>query len=147
MAGPSDCDPATENDAYLRLFDITKSKPGMATEIAAKKGLSISEFKSFLRNTGLAQEDVVEMIGVSMRTFERRMEKGRLTPEEADRLLNIAKIFEMLRETFSDQRFILRWWNTPEEDLNDRSPMDAAKTETGRDQIRVMIGRIRSGTY
>jgi len=144
---PAGCTEIPKTEVYLRLFGLQKSKPGAEVDIAEEKGLSIHEVKYFYHETGLTMEQAIELMGISARTMERREEEGILKPEEADKLLRIAKIFVNLQEIFSDKNFILRWWNTPLDDLGGKTPIQVARTETGRDRVMEVIGRIRSGAY
>lgn len=66
------------------------------------------------------------------RTLYHRKETGRLSPDESDRLLRLARIVGLRIDLFEGNRTGARQWlNTPKSQLEGRSPLECVKTGVG----------------
>lgn len=80
------------------------------------------------------------------RTLARRREEGRLTPEESDRLVRLARLVEQAIALFEgDLATARRWLGTPARGLGRRVPLAFARTEAGAREVERLLGRLEYG--
>src|SRR5688572_9346528 len=57
-----------------------------------EKGLPFSVVESFLKRTGLTNQELSHAAGIPLRTLQRRRTQGRLGSDESDRLLRVSRV-------------------------------------------------------
>ena len=78
----------------------------------------------------------------------RRKAKGRLRPEESERLLRVSGIFERALDLFAGDTDAARHWlTTPSEELSNHSPLEFARTELGAREVEDFITRLEHGVF
>lgn len=113
-----------------------------------KKGLEYSSMEHFIRNANLQREEAVGFVGISPRTLVRRKEKGRLSPDESDRLVRAARIVSQAQQLFEgDVMAANRWLKTAQPALGGASPMEYAGTEAGAREVEALIHRLEYGVF
>jgi putative toxin-antitoxin system antitoxin component (TIGR02293 family) len=91
---------------------------------------------------------LASLIGVPERTLARRRAAGRLAPEESERLLRIAGIFEKAVDLFEgDVPAAVRWITAPRKALDNHSPLAYSRTEPGAREVENLIGRLEHGVF
>jgi len=108
-------------------------------------------FAALLRlesNTGLDLTTLSNLIGIPERTLARRKVAGKLSPEESERLLRIASVFEKAVDLFhGDVESAVRWLTNPKKALGYQQPLTYARTELGAREVENLIGRIGHGVF
>jgi putative toxin-antitoxin system antitoxin component (TIGR02293 family) len=103
--------------------------------------------------TGLSEQQMAEVVGISRRTLSRRIQQAttdsstRLTAAQSDRLYRLARIVARAVEVFGDESEAKQWLNEPKLALNGRSPLEVVSTEPGVEQVDIMLGRIEHGIF
>ena len=98
------------------------------------------------RASGLTLERLKQAVRISEGSFARRKKSGRFSPEESERLLRIARIFERATALYDgDQDGAREWLQTPIPSLANQRPLDLAQTEPGAREVEDLIGRIEYG--
>jgi putative toxin-antitoxin system antitoxin component (TIGR02293 family) len=122
-----------------------KSELELAEEV--EKGLSTDTLKR-LRDRGLTFTEIAGLIA-SPRTLKHRKSKGvdRLTHDEADRVVRVARILSLAGETFGEPQKALDWLRTPDDRLNNRSALSLLQTESGGRLVEEMLWQIREGIF
>jgi putative toxin-antitoxin system antitoxin component (TIGR02293 family) len=111
-------------------------------------GLPFSALLRLVRKSGLSLVDVAGLIHIPRRTLMRRKAAGRLTPEESERLLRIARIFEHTVGLYAGNVGQARQWLvTPNRALDQHTPLDFARTEIGAREVEDVIGRLMYGVF
>lgn len=109
-------------------------------------GLPMSAFVRLQQASGLTLERLKQAVRVSEGSFARRKKSGRLSPDESERLLRIARIFERVTGLYDgDQIGAREWLETPIPSLGNERPLDLAQTEPGAREVEDLIGRIEHG--
>ena len=112
------------------------------------RGFSYKTLIAFEANSGLSVQFLAETIGIPERTLARRKAAGRLAPEESERLLRLASIFEKSVELFEgDVPAAVQWLVTPKRALENQSPLKYARTEIGAREVANLIGRLEHGVF
>jgi putative toxin-antitoxin system antitoxin component (TIGR02293 family) len=113
-----------------------------------QKGLEYGAMEHFIRNANLQREEAIGFVGISPRTLVRRKEKGRLSPDESDRLVRAARIVSQARQLFEgDAEAANRWLKTSQPALGGTTPMDYAGTEAGAREVEALIHRLEYGVF
>jgi len=91
---------------------------------------------------------LAEVVGISERTLSRRLANGaRLSPEESDRMMRVARVFAQTKETLGDSAKAGRWLQRPNLALGGERPLDLLDTDAGRHDVETILGRIEWGIY
>ena len=94
---------------------------------------------------GLSVEQMAGLLGMSARTLGRRLEGGRLTAEESDRLYRYAQIFERAVDVLGSEEKARLWLTKKQWALGSRVPLKIARYEPGAQEIKNLLGRIERG--
>lgn len=112
------------------------------------RGFPYAAIARFQKASGLPLARIAHLIRIPPRTLVRRKASGRLLPQESERLLRIAGVFERALELFEGDREAARHWlTTPSKDLDEQSPLDFATTEIGARDVEDLIGRLEHGVF
>jgi len=118
----------------------------MAREL--QRGLSYSTFVHFCRACGIPVGTIADLVQIPQRTLMRRKAKGRLQPDESERLLRISGIFEKaVGLSEGDAAAARRWLTTPSKELDGQTPLDFSRTEIGAREVEDLIGRLEHGVF
>jgi putative toxin-antitoxin system antitoxin component (TIGR02293 family) len=113
-----------------------------------ERGLSFKALQSLESRSGVALPVIAEVIGIPERTLARRRATGTLAPEESERLLRLASIFEKAVQLFEGNvPEAVRWLMTPAKALNRHTPFAYARTELGGREVENLIGRLEHGVF
>jgi putative toxin-antitoxin system antitoxin component (TIGR02293 family) len=111
-----------------------------------EKGLP-TESLQLLREAGLSFTEVSELI-IAPRTLKHRKARGELlSHEEADRVLRMARIIGQAEDIFGNREKALVWLRTPDDRLDDRTPLSMLRTESGGRLVEEMLWQIAEGIY
>ena len=92
--------------------------------------------------------EVAALIQIPPRTLTRRRSGGRLQPDESDRLLRAARLFQLTVELFESNIDAARaWFSSPKKALGGKTPLEFARTEVGAREVENLIGRLEHGVY
>jgi putative toxin-antitoxin system antitoxin component (TIGR02293 family) len=142
-----DCAPEVkEKFHFMTLFGL-ESDPALFSRMTETEGLPAKALHYFCKSTGLQEDQIVALLGIAPRTMERRMESGRLNPEEADKLFQVARAFDGMIKVLNNERRALLWFKTPQENLDDQTPLDKCRTESGRNLVNDEVVRITFNVY
>lgn len=113
-----------------------------------KRGLPPSAFDRLRDELGLAAESLAALTGVSTRTLARRKKRAQpLAPETSERLLRLARLYEIATDVLGDEAEARRWLKTPNLALAGQSPLDYADTEPGAREVEDLLGRLADGVF
>lgn len=139
--------PAGYRHRYLTLLGL---EPLDTPQLLARveQGFSYHELERLQRALSMPMERVAELVRIRPRTLSRRKEKGRLLPDESDRLVQISRLVGQVLELFEgDAGAARRWLSTSQPALGGTAPLDVAKTDTGMREVEDLIGRLEHGVF
>jgi putative toxin-antitoxin system antitoxin component (TIGR02293 family) len=97
---------------------------------------------------GLHSREESEVLVIPRRTLShRRQKRQRLSLEESDRLLRIARVNAQAEEVFGNPEKARRWLRKPNRPLKDAVPLELLKTSTGAGLVQEELVRIEHGIY
>lgn len=115
---------------------------------AVQKGLPFKALATFSSVTGFATSHIASVIEIPERTLARRRVAGRLAPDESERLLRVANVFEKAVELFEgDVAAAATWLTASKKALGDSSPLAHSRFEAGARDVENLIGRLEHGVF
>lgn len=109
----------------------------------AMKGLTTEAVRR-LSALGLPQKDLAFIIPA--RTLSHREERAeRLTPEESDRALRLARILAIGEIVFGERARALSWLTGPKQQFNGSSALEMLRTEIGARMVEEALWQIDEG--
>lgn len=93
------------------------------------------------------RETVLDALDISRRTYERRRQQGRLTPEESDRLYRLVSLLSLAADVLGSPEAAREWMTQPAVALGDRTPLAYARNEAGAQRVETLLNRIEYGVY
>lgn len=99
-----------------------------------------------VQRQGLFSEGEIQRFIIPARTRRHReAKKERLTVEESDRLVRMARIQALAEDVFGDADRANRWLREPLGELSSTAPLDWARTEAGARLIEEILAKIDWG--
>jgi len=116
--------------------------------VRLKRGLPTSAFDRLRDELGLAAEALAALTGVSTRTLARRKKRHEpLAPDTSERLLRLARLYEIATDVLGDEDEARRWLKSPNVALAGQAPLDYADTEPGAREVEDLLGRLADGVF
>jgi putative toxin-antitoxin system antitoxin component (TIGR02293 family) len=112
------------------------------------KGLPFGLFNTLSDKTGIPALELASILSIPARTLARRKSTGRLAPDESERLIRFAHIFEKTVELFEGRiRPAVNWLRSPKKALSNHSPFEYISFEIGAREVESLIGRLEHGAF
>lgn len=89
--------------------------------------------------------EMARLLGMSARTLGRRLEHGRLTSTESNRLYRYARLFERAVDVLGTEAKARAWLTSEQWALGGRVPLEIARYEPGAQEIDDLLGRLEHG--
>lgn len=113
-----------------------------------RAGLPVATLNTISNELSIQRVTLAKLLGISERTLSRRMSgDARLTAEESDRVVRLARIFAQAQETLGDTAKASHWLQSPNRALEGDRPFDRLDTDAGVRSVEQILGRIAYGVY
>jgi putative toxin-antitoxin system antitoxin component (TIGR02293 family) len=110
-----------------------------------QEGLPLEALEAVIRNETLTRSEAESLV-IPRRTLAHRRQKGqRLSEEESDRLVRIARISAIVEETLQDRDKAHRWLRKPNRALGGSVPLELLSTGEGASLVEDVLGQIAHG--
>jgi putative toxin-antitoxin system antitoxin component (TIGR02293 family) len=129
---------------------ILRRNVGTSTELVdlVREGLPAETLPWMAEELSLDRSAVARVAGISGRTLSRRLAThSRLSAEESDRMVRIARVLALADETLGERSKSSRWLQTPNRALEDKTPFELLDTDAGVRSVETVLGRIAYGVY
>ena len=113
---------------------------------AFAQGLPTSTLDRLAQAAGLPREETLRLIGLSPRTYARRLSGGRLNAEESERAVRLARVVERAHDSFGRERGN-GWLSARWPALNNRTPLGYAGTDIGAEAVIELIAALEEGIF
>jgi len=110
-----------------------------------REGLSVDRFFELQEKLAVGTARLADVVGIPVRTLQRRKDEGRLTKEESDRLDRVSQLVGRAAEVFDSEEAARDWLTHPQIGLAGFTPLDLADTGAGIREIENLLGRIDYG--
>lgn len=112
----------------------------------AESGLP-TEVVRIMAGHGLTATEIDSLV-IPQRTLKhRRSKRQRLSPEESDRAIRVARVLGRASSVFGDEEKALRWMRRPAARFDGRSPMQMLTTEAGGRLVEEALIQIDEGMF
>jgi len=126
-----------EVDSRQRLYHVIRERP------LKKKHVAYISFK-----LGLQQKESAELIGVSVRTYQRQKSTTPITKAASENILKLAELFQLGLNAFdNDEKGLVSWLNSPIPALSNEIPIHMLSSSLGIDLVKEELLRIEYGIY
>lgn len=113
-----------------------------------KTGFPYGALTRFQKQSGLTLEAITQVLQMPRRALAYRNARGSLTPQESERLLRLALVFEKAVDLFEGNTDAARdWLKASNKALAGESPLAMMETEIGAREVEDLIGRLEHGVF
>lgn len=124
-----------------RLADYT------AVTHRARAGLPYAALEAVAKRYEVPVARVADILGLPPRTLARRKKERRLSAEESDRLVRLARVTAVADDVLETPKIAGEWLRTPNRVLGGAAPIDLLGTDLGAEQVETILVRIDYGVY
>ena len=112
-----------------------------------KKGLPVSTFEKIQKKLDVSSDTLASTVNIASRTLARRKKEGRFQPDESERVLRIASLFDRALQVLQTHKRVQLWFKAPQKSLNGKTPLEYADTEPGAREVEDLLGRLEHGVF
>lgn len=109
-----------------------------------RNGLPAESVDNYVRAGKLSNVEV-DRIVLPRKTLAHRKDIGKLTADQSDRFMRVARVIAFAEDTFGDERKAYTWLRRPTSVLDDSAPLDLLDTEEGAREVETILSRIAHG--
>jgi putative toxin-antitoxin system antitoxin component (TIGR02293 family) len=136
---------ASGKDALIGMNLITTEKNELIQNI--KNGLPISAFEKIQKELEVSADTLASTVNIASRTLARRKKEGRFQPDESERVVRIASLFDRALQVLHNQNRVKLWFKSPQKALGGKTPLEYADTEPGAREVEDLLGRLEHGVF
>ena len=117
---------------------------------AIRKGIPGSALVYLVKHIKILDtNDLVQAVGVSRRTVQRRSEtpKKPLSTDQSGRTWKFAEVLTMAMNVLGSQEEAEKWLMTPAVALDQQRPVDLLASPAGTELVEQLLGRLKYGVY
>ena len=93
-------------------------------------------------------EFTAKYVHIPKQTMARRKQTGKFTADESDRVARFARLLKHTTDLMEgDQAAAIHWLKSPQILLENQTPLEYARTESGAAEVQQLIGRLEGGVY
>lgn len=112
-----------------------------------RTGLPGRGLERLLESLGLSQAEFCTALDIPERTLARRLNEGRLTPGESEKVLRLARVWERAIAVFSGETAARDWLKSANPALENETPLSLLHADLGADAVLDLLGRIEHGVF
>ncbi len=112
-----------------------------------KEGLSAGIVDSLGKELEISRKELARVAGVAERTLIRKIQAGRLTADQSERMNRVARLLVRAVDVLGSKERALRWLKAPRSYFAGKPPLDFADTELGCQEVFNLLGRIEYGVF
>jgi putative toxin-antitoxin system antitoxin component (TIGR02293 family) len=113
-----------------------------------REGLPTRAVRSLLLQSNITQDEAIQALHISRRTFTRRMRATNFEPIESEKLLRLARIYAFAKEVFDgNAEKTVEWLRRPNRALGAQKPISLLDSDLGAQQVEDTLGRLQEGVY
>lgn len=113
-----------------------------------REGLPSGALPALAEGLAVERKTLAKVVGISDRTLSRRLaNSSRLSAEESDRTVRVARVMAMATDTLGTAAKASRWLQTPNRVMEGQTPLSLLDNDTGVRWVETILGRIEWGIY
>lgn len=115
--------------------------------LAVERGLPASAIDAFMRRARLSAVELDTLVIPRRTLTHRRRLRQRLSLDESDKLLRLARLLSLTEDTFGDADKAHHWLRQPNRALEGATPLELARTSQGARLVEDVLVRIATGVF
>lgn len=112
-----------------------------------KSGVTRQSLDDLMLATGLSLSEIADCMHMTERTLRNYTHQTRLGPEQSERAIEIAKLYEKGTETFGSLVVFKKYMASEVKALGGRTPKEFLDTSVGIEFLMDELGRIQYGVF
>jgi putative toxin-antitoxin system antitoxin component (TIGR02293 family) len=113
----------------------------------ARAGLPYAALEAVAKRYEVPVARLAQVLGLPARTLARRKKERRLSAEESDRLVRLARVTAVAEDVLETREIATEWLRAPNGALGSVAPIDLLGTDLGAEQVETILVRIDYGVY
>jgi putative toxin-antitoxin system antitoxin component (TIGR02293 family) len=114
---------------------------------AVLDGLPVSAVDAIIQSGAVTADEASRLILAADEMEERRAGIQKLSQDESDRLIRVARVIASATDTFGDAEKAARWLRVPNRGLGGLVPMELLASETGAALVHETLHKIEHGIF
>ena len=110
-----------------------------------REGMPFAALSAMATHAQLDIPRLGEILMITKRTLARRRKARRLSADESDRLVRLARIFALAVEVLGDEGKAAQWLRRANRALGNTAPLDLLDTDVGTQAVVKVLGRMDYG--
>ncbi len=123
---------------------VPAKSPGQLRALV-RAGLPYASLAAVAAAFELPALDAVSILRIPQRTLARRKKERRLSAEESDRLVRLARIAALAEEVLGSRDAAGRWLAAQNRGLGGRTPLSELDTDLGAEEVESVLLRLAHG--
>ena len=112
-----------------------------------RTGLPYASLEILISKLQLPRSGAAAALNLPERTLARRRKEKRLSPDESDRVLRLARLFSHAASVLEGEDNAAVWFSQPNRALRGNTPLSLIDTETGAREVEDVLWRIAHGIF
>ena len=112
-----------------------------------RAGLPFAALAAVGKRYGVPVARLADILAIPSRTLARRKKERRLSGEESDRLVRLARVAAVAEDILETRENATKWLRAPNGALGGAAPIDLLGTDLGAEQVETTLVRIDYGVY
>jgi putative toxin-antitoxin system antitoxin component (TIGR02293 family) len=114
---------------------------------AVERGIPLSALEKFSVYSGITMKELLEVV-IPLRTLKHRRErKEPLNIDESDRLVRVARIYELAVKVYGDHDDGRKWLTGPKKRFDGRTALAMLRSESGERVVEELLYQIDEGVF
>src|SRR6266404_4132497 len=131
----------------IRNLEQVESMPQSELIEAITRGLPAELVRQLAARMDITMEQMAELLRLTSRTLQRRLDEGRLELSESDRLWELWQLFSRAVEVMESEDAAALWLQSPIQAIGWTTPLALARTAPGLRELQNILGRIEHGVF
>lgn len=116
--------------------------------LMTREGLPVKALPALAQELSIELKALAKVVGISDRTLSRRLASdSRLSADESDRTMRVARVFAMTKDTLGSSEKASRWLQKRNIALGGEVPLHLLDTDAGSKDVETILRRIEYGIY
>ena len=116
-------------------------------DLIVRTGIPTAAFEHAVELIGEPETTIAAGIGIARTTLGRRKAAGKLTLDESERVLRLARVIGLGTKALGSGEATGRWLLKPNRALGGVAPLGLLQTDLGTREVEAVLGRALLGGY
>jgi putative toxin-antitoxin system antitoxin component (TIGR02293 family) len=112
-----------------------------------ERGLPLSMLEEFSAYSGIAVKDMLEVVIPARTLKHRRQRKEPLNLDESDRLVRVARMYELAVKVYGDREDGKKWLCGKKSRFDEKTALAMLRTEAGEQAVEEFLYQIDEGVF